>query len=215
MKEISQHNNLSFARYRMTTFEKDLMYIIISKLKKEDNASTEYLIKRKEFNQMTNTNAKTEVLKKSCKLLAEKTIQIKIDNDIFHWINIFQSVKYDRGAMTFKLTEDIKPYLFDLKERFTVYSLKHALSLNSKYSKRLYEICCSWKKGHLFEVSIDELRKMFGIENELQQWQNLKQRCLNPAIDEINKKTDIEIKVQAVKENFSFYKLQFFVKEKK
>jgi plasmid replication initiation protein len=82
--------------------------------------------------------------------------------------------------------------------------------LRSQYSLRLY----GWAKKHVetgtMSISLEELRKVFGLESikdtdgkviqepPLQIWANFRQRALDVAILEINKKTDLRIKLSSI-----------------
>jgi plasmid replication initiation protein len=83
-------------------------------------------------------------------------------------------------------------------------------SLRSQYSLRLY----SWAKKYVQDgaqtISLEELRKVFGLQsvkdaegNVIQEaplpvWANFRQRALEVAILEINKKTDLGIKLSSI-----------------
>jgi len=93
-----------------------------------------------------------------------------------------------------------------LKERLD----EPAVRLKSQYSTRLY----LWAKQYLVvgqkRVSVGTLRKILGLEDvkdnsgrvvldaPLELWANVKQRALDPALKEINKQSDIELKVEFV-----------------
>jgi hypothetical protein len=82
--------------------------------------------------------------------------------------------------------------------------------LRSQYSLRLY----SWAKNHAetgtLSVSLEDLRNVLGLKaikdadgNVIQEpplavWSNLRQRALDVAIAEINKKTDLRIKLASI-----------------
>jgi plasmid replication initiation protein len=83
-------------------------------------------------------------------------------------------------------------------------------SLRSQYSLHLY----SWAKKHVEggskSISVEELRKVLGLEsvedaagNVIQEaplpvWANLRQRALDLAIREISKKTNLKIEIKSL-----------------
>jgi hypothetical protein len=93
-----------------------------------------------------------------------------------------------------------------LKERLD----EPAARLKSRYSTRLY----LWAKQYLVvghkRVSVGTLRKILGLEDvkdnsgrvvldaPLELWANVKQRALDPALKEINKQSDIQLKIEFV-----------------
>ena len=85
------------------------------------------------------------------------------------------------------------------------------IGLRSRYALRLY----GWAKEHASSgtkrISLEQLRTVLGLnsiedaegkiikEAPLQIWANLRQRALNPAIAEINKKTDLRVTLKSLK----------------
>jgi plasmid replication initiation protein len=83
-------------------------------------------------------------------------------------------------------------------------------ALRSQYSLRLY----SWAKKYVGDgtktISLEELRRVFGLESikdtegnvikeaPLPIWANFKQRALDVAIREVNAKTDLKIKLASI-----------------
>jgi hypothetical protein len=82
------------------------------------------------------------------------------------------------------------------------------LRLRSQYSLRLYNWARQYARVGSKRVSLDRLRKVLGLEsikdaagNMIQEaplpvWANLRQRALDTAITEINKKTDLRISLE-------------------
>jgi plasmid replication initiation protein len=81
------------------------------------------------------------------------------------------------------------------------------IGLRSQYSIRLY----AWAKKFVGtkRISLEELRRVLGLESvkdagkiiqeaPLSLWANFRQRALDPAILEINKKTDLKIAVESL-----------------
>jgi plasmid replication initiation protein len=84
------------------------------------------------------------------------------------------------------------------------------ITLRSQYSIRLY----SWAKKYISvgtkRISLEQLRKVLGLESvkdaagniireaPLPVWANLRQRALDTAIREINKKTDLRIALESL-----------------
>jgi hypothetical protein len=79
----------------------------------------------------------------------------------------------------------------------------------SQYSVRLYEWAWQHRRAGSIRVTLDELRRILGVNEtrndkgvivgraKLKQWPNLKQRALERAVKEINRKSDLEMKIVA------------------
>jgi plasmid replication initiation protein len=82
--------------------------------------------------------------------------------------------------------------------------------LRSQYALRLYSWAKKYVEAGTKSISLEELRKVFGLEsikdadgNVIQEpplpiWANFRQRALDVAIMEINKKTDLGIKPSSI-----------------
>jgi plasmid replication initiation protein len=84
------------------------------------------------------------------------------------------------------------------------------IGLRSRYSIRLYPWAKKFASVGMKRISLEELRKLLGLgsvkdaegnvvqEAPLSLWANFRQRALDVAILEINKKTDIKISVESI-----------------
>jgi plasmid replication initiation protein len=82
--------------------------------------------------------------------------------------------------------------------------------LRSQYALRLYGWAKNYVKAGTTSISLEDLRKVLGLEsikdvegNVIQEpplpiWANFRQRSLDVAITEINKKTDLGIKLSSI-----------------
>jgi plasmid replication initiation protein len=57
----------------------------------------------------------------------------------FAWLNV-ANYRYGEGDVSLCFSPALKPYLLDIKSRFTKYALQYALHLKSAYAIRLYEL---------------------------------------------------------------------------
>jgi plasmid replication initiation protein len=84
------------------------------------------------------------------------------------------------------------------------------IRLRSQYALRLYALAKKHVTGGKKRISLEDLRKVLGLDsvkdaegNVIQEaplpiWANFRQRALDVAISEINKKTDIDIEVESL-----------------
>jgi plasmid replication initiation protein len=85
--------------------------------------------------------------------------------------------------------------------------------LRSQYALRLYGWAKKYVEAGTVSISLEDLRKLLGLEsikdvdgNVIKQpplpiWANFRQRALNVAIAEINKKTDLGIKLKSIEQS--------------
>lgn len=53
-------------------------------------------------------------------------------------------MEYKDGTLTYRLSDELKPYLIGLSEMFTLYSYDSIIKLPTNYSIRLFELLTSW-----------------------------------------------------------------------
>jgi len=124
------------------------------------------------------------------------------------------------GEVQVSLDRNLSPFLLELKGLYTTYPLLFILPMKSKYSVRLYELLKSYSNTGIYEIELNELRRLLqnkyvfdeekGVTRELKesemkieyvQFSDFNRFVLKRATEEINKNTDIhvEYKVNRVK----------------
>ncbi len=109
-------------------------------------------------------------------------------------INLVSSCEYydGEGRVSLRFTEEILPYVSDLKNRFTQYQAKYVMPMRSSYGIRLYELCLQWL-GEEREFSVDEFRQLFGLKDKYKSIKDLKKYVVYKALDDINTHSDIRV----------------------
>lgn len=125
----------------------------------------------------------------------------------FHWV---ETADYDRndGTIKLRLSDDLKPYLIGLYEKFTQYQYTEILTLSSVYAIRFYELLSSFNqlifskkiKEESFALSIGYLRSYFNCENKYPNNGDFLKRVIDSAIKEINSKTNFLVSYHRVKD---------------
>lgn len=109
-----------------------------------------------------------------------------------------QSAEYveNEATVKFVFANAIIPMLVELERNFTSYELEQVVNLQSRYAMRLYEFLIRFKANKTLFITLAELRFRFGlIDTEYKAMGDFKKRVINTAIDQINKNTNIFVKV--------------------
>lgn len=117
-----------------------------------------------------------------------------------------------KGTIQIRLDESLKPYLLELKKNYTQYELKYILTMQSKYSVRLYELLRSWAGRGYCEYDLNELQKLLG--SDYQRWVDFNRRALEPAMAEINEVTDLLVEADIHKAGRKVSFIRFDIKKK-
>lgn len=230
---VVQSNEITLAKYSYDLIEKRVLYLIIDKVRKRyvENMPTDGINKDlwgnfiirftpAELRGVDNMNRiydrLTEFKKKSFEINNEE-----------EWssINLLTRATHKKKENYFEM--EISPAALkcfvELSERFTAYSLSVALSFGSTYTQRFYELCQMWRTRGFFEYTIDELRKLLGLENVYKTYGEFKRAVIDKAQKELYKsfssetrpKSDIyfkyEVKEKGGKKNNKIKELLFYI----
>jgi plasmid replication initiation protein len=219
--EIRQHNAITTARYEMTACEMDIVFYLLSLLRKEDRVGTYYQVKVKDLQDLTGRQWNYQQFLEATSALRGREYVFE-DNKRLLQVGLLASAEYIKGegVIELEISEKIRPYLIDLKRNFTSFRLQAAFSLSSKYAKRIYQIASQWKdKSESRTFSIHDLKVMLtlkdpkGIEPEQYSKVSMFQKfVLDVAVKQINQHTDLHIGYELIKKGRSFESIRFIIK---
>jgi len=214
---VTKSNKLIEAKGRMTALEQKIFSMLISEIQPGDKDFKEYIFEIKKFIKLTgvNDNKIYMDIHKSARRLMSKIITIENDETIITTA-LLSSVETPKGEGIVKITFHpfLKPFLLDIKERFTKYQLKNVLNLKGAHSIRIYELLKQYEKIKSREFDLLELKKILGIENEYERIYDFERFVLKPAKNEINKHTDLFIEYKKIKEGRRVVKIKFNIEGK-
>jgi plasmid replication initiation protein len=216
--EIRQHNALTNARYEYTELQLDLLFFLLSKLRKDKQDSV-YELNIKDLSLLTGKKYNAAYLHKATSDMGSRVFEVQTETR-YRQLWMFQRVDYllGQGIIEIKLTEDITPYLFDLKENFTSYELASALRLTSKYAKRIYQYCSQWKdQGETKKYDIQDFKHMLGLlddkgKDKAVRMSDFRESVLDVAVKQINEHTELHISYKLEKRVRTYKNIVFTVK---
>jgi plasmid replication initiation protein len=190
---LAQSNTLTQARYNFTVVEKRAVYFIIKEVRKQfiENKNGQKDL----FNDLI-VSISTEDLQKSdtalrevytsLKSLRRKSIWIEDEERVLEvgYINYFEHKKRE-PKIEVQVSNKILPYMVELAEQFTTYSLTVAISLKTKYSQRFYEYCSQFRTSGFFTISIKELREKLVLGDMYSRYALLREKILDVAQKEL------------------------------
>ncbi|HEY5587955.1 MAG TPA: replication initiation protein [Candidatus Paceibacterota bacterium] len=206
--------------YDLSLQEQKIVLTLASLVRKDDEEFKPYKFRIAEFMKLVGVEDKSKYseIPKITKELMKKVLEIQEGNTLLQvaWLN---SARYEKGSgmVTLKFSPDLKPYMLQLKEKFTQYQLGNILTMKSKYSPRIYEIlkCNEFKKQGYIEIGIEELRKLLKTEGMYHQYQDLKRKVIIQTQKELKKLTDISFEFEEIKTGRKVTSLRFIIKSNK
>jgi len=117
------------------------------------------------------------------------------------------------GYISVKFTDDIMPYLAQVRQKFVLYNLKEIANFGSLYTTRLYELLQEFKETGWMLKSVDQLREVFVVGNKFKTYNNFKQKTFAHACQEINNNYDMGLRFEELKEGRKIVAVKFFFKQ--
>jgi plasmid replication initiation protein len=215
-KYNKQPNVITQSSADMTLIEKRLMYIVINRMSVGINVNSD-LFKNLDFTVHFNTLGSSgySTIKKAIKKLHTRTLKL-IDDDTkkqFESFVPFPHVKIANSSVTVTMLANVVPHFLELRKGYTNYELRAALTLNSIYSQKFYELFSRWKDKKEWLVDLEELQKLLNATNY--SYKDFRINCLEVGIPEVNEKTELSVSYEPIKEGRSVKKILFIIDIKK
>jgi len=201
------------SKYALTPSEINLILTLLTAIKKEDKDFKDYEFTLANFNEKTSKKLTSSDLKASIKGLMSKPLEIEespTNWEIFHWFSYF---RYKDGLITCRFDKRLKPYLLEIKERFVIADLRMILPMRSSYSKRIYLLLKEYSKIGMRTFNVEELQDILKVPKSLKNYADFKRKALKKAEADINKFTDLEIKITEKKRGRKVIEITFIIKK--
>jgi plasmid replication initiation protein len=201
---ISKGNELVTASYSLSISEQRVILLCLAKIdsRKAVPLDNEFTISVDDFQKetgVTRENAYRD-LKSAVSRLYERNILLDINEPdaTLRWI--YKKIpSRQAGTITISFSEDIMPYISELKERFTSYRLRDVAKFKNSYSIRIYELLSQFKYRNELTVEIKWLRDTLALHGKYPRNIDLKRNVLLPAISEINAYSNISTSIKDLK----------------
>lgn len=212
-KNVVQSYVLTESRYKFSAYEKRILYRLVEYAQNEikgimirDNLhKIEHSLYGREITMPVKDILKDEKdenytkAKTAFSSLQKKTIVYE-DNKIWRSTQIILGVELEKknGMVKFEVHRNIWDAMLDFTKGYRKYELVTAMSFNSVYTMRMYELL-SGQKIPLF-FSFEDLRLMFGVEKKYKFVGHFKTRVLDVAKKELDENSPYSFNYKEVKE---------------
>lgn len=220
MSVFKRDDMIQKGRHQLSLQEQRCVLYAISKIKPSDEVFQEYTFDIKDMYRVCGIQDESYTrLKDILTGLKQKTWWVETAPDVESTVSWFNKVRSNKrsGKVTIRFDDDMMPYLLELSGRdefYTGYSLRYVLPMSCQYSPRLYELLKSYQKNNKqWFFAIDDLKKLLDAENYVR-FPDFRRFVLEPAVEEINKYTDIEIAWDTVREGRKVTRVWFFMATK-
>lgn len=233
---VAKRNDLiQQMRFNLTRAEQLCVLYAIAQIKPEDDIYQEYELDILQLQKLMGSEVEKNYdrFKKVLKNIRDKSAWVRSsDGKSETVISWFSNVTIFRGSgkVYVKFHEKLQPYLIDLHKQYethglhyTTYNLLMVLRMNSRYGIRLYELIKSHRNTIRWSFDLQELKELMcaydknGILIMPKSWNDFnlfKTRVLEPAIEDINRCSDIYIDYDVARQGKKVVQVKFFYQDK-
>ncbi len=219
---VVRHNKLIESRHKMTTAERRFVLWNIAKINRDDTSFKPFEIGVRDYFDMIGlkqTSNPYEVVKNMHDRLTQRNIGIaykdKHGKTAFAYYPWFSELIYEDGRISSLLNLKLVPFLLQLKEQFTTIALEQAMILDGFYTGRVYDLLVQYRTIGSRKLTAEFLRDRFQITDKYKQFRDLRLYVVDPALKEINEKTDLYIYYDLIKEGRRFTGFDFKISASK
>ncbi|MCS3698426.1 replication initiation protein [Salinibacter ruber] len=219
-KVVAKANDLIRARHSLSTMEQRVLVMMVAKLSRESEFPVQEIPIHEiaDISDIDGSNV-YRAAQDICDSLVDQTVDIhdqsEEGNRRYTTYNCFSMCQYEegKGVIRAKFNEDMRPFLLELKRRFTLYLVTVFLRLRSKYSTQIYELLKMRQGLSNLRMSIEEFRWKLGLEDKYQEFAQMKRRVIEQARGELKKRADIYFTYRVIREGRSAKEIQFYIHE--
>lgn len=214
---VRKANQLIRARHAFTMYEQRIFAAMVAKLDRTADTFPVQKVPLRRICSRSNSSDLYRRIDKIAKRLTEQQIVMRSvgedEGREFKRVNVFSMCHYKEGEgnLEARFTEDMRPFLLNLSERFTLYLITIFLRLRSKYSTHLYELLKMREDLRKVEMSVERFRHIFGLEEKYPKFFNLKNRVIEQARKELKEKADIYFTYRVRREGRKPVGIVFFI----
>ena len=214
-------NNANFGTYNLNDYQVFLQLISmiggvdeLGKYLQPQELQREHILTAKAFSEQFNVelDGAYTTLKRVAKKLTETSLTLeKPELFVTQHIALCSQTEYNhkQGSLTVKFTEEIMPYLAQVKSKFVLYNLKEVANFGSLYSTRLYELIQEFKDTGYIMKSVTQLRDLFVVGKKFPLYGNFKAKTFGHAIEEINSQYELNLRFEEIKDGRKVVAIRF------
>lgn len=204
------------ARFSLTNRQNNILDVVLSKLKNDDNLK--YTLDVKEFEELftSDTSNIYRDFKKAVDSFKDSGVTIVDENNPDGvWFAWFSKIKYrdKEGKIDVNIDVDFKKILYEVKKSI-FYDISYTLNMKSSYSQRIYYYAKSFESVGWRIDCVDDLVDKLEAPESYKSFANLNRFVLEKAKQEVDDITDIIIDFEAIKTGRRITHVKTIIKSK-
>ena len=213
---VVKSNDLINAKYDWTVLQQRMILLMIAQLDLDADDfgnQTVYIGDLLDQGHVTG-NAYYERAAEAAHVLLNQKIYVMAESGRWRGYNLLSYVEPAPGYIIARFNQDMRPFLLQLKRRFTRYMLEHVMRFQSPYSIRIYELAQQYADVGHRTIELDALRTMLAVEDKYPRFYDFRRRVLEQARREIRKFTDLDVTYDIVREGRTPTAVKLYIRRK-
>ena len=208
---VVRANDLIRASHSLKLSEQKLLYLVLLQVQPD---RLEYTVSTASYASAYDLARQTahQALSEASESLFTQTLVISEGKGKrrLHWVS---SVYYanDLTEIKIRFTNEIMPFLVELKERFTIITIEQIKQFKSSHTLRIYEWCKSHESQGGFTISVKEVRERLCLSDDYRQ-DNIQTKIIKPATKQINL-GDLVVSYEVIKQGVQVQGYRFSVSQ--
>lgn len=217
---ISKANSFVQASYSMTLDEMRVLSLTLGVFNPEnpDKRDFEFTVDEfcRHFPEVDPKSAYTQV-QHAIRKISRRWMTLRDDEYVLDEVVFVTDRTYFKKEGRFRIVfhERLMPYIAELHSNYTKYQLVNIGAFGSTHAIRLYELCSQYRDTGWRQTSIADLKDWFQVADKYSLYANFRRRVIDPAIAEINAKSDLFVNVEPIKRGRTIVALKFTINVKK
>lgn len=208
---VKHHNYINESIFNFNSLELNVFVAIIYKMHKMNR---EVVFDVKDIKKYLNSKDRSyATFERVIKKLQKQSIELK-HKDGYMSIMPFPTLDFNltEKTVTVECNSKIVPLLRDLKKQFTLYSIDEFISLENKYSKRMFQLLKQYEKIGRRNFELHYLKDILMADYD--RFYDFERFVLKKAKEDINKYTTLEVDYTKKKAGRSVKSIEFSIKKK-
>lgn len=218
---VVKSNQLVQARINWTKLEHRVVAMLIAQLKKDDEAFELQRVYIKDLLDQSGTTSRDvyDRAEEICQKLLDQKVHVRTKTEdgrrVYQGYNCMSTCRYAEGSgyIEAKFNDDMKPFLLQLRKRFTMYRLQNFMRLSSQHSMRMYELIKMREGMRYLRITVDELREVLCCEHSYTRFSDFKRHVLERARKEIKEICDVYFTYKVEREGRTPVRVNFMIHE--
>ncbi|MCO4339788.1 replication initiation protein, partial [Staphylococcus agnetis] len=217
---ISKAKSFVQASYSMTLDEMRVLALTLGVFDPENPTKRDFEFTVSEFCQHfpdVNPDIAYTQVQNAIRKISRRWMTLRDDEYVLDEVVFVTDRTYFKKEGRFRIMfhERLMPYISELHGNYTKYQLVQIGAFTSTHSIRLYELCSQYRKTGWRQTSLDDLKDWLQVTGKYDLYANFRKWVLEPAISEINAKSDLLVDVEPIKRGRTIVALKFTIKSKK